>query len=123
MSSIPALQELARLIGGEPRAALGRLLALVCELLAMDASFVSVCDSAGGPTVRLWVQADGSSDPAGLAEVLDATWCGQVEENGPLFISDVRDGVSPQPLPSTAMLPIVSYAGVPLFDEDGTVFG
>ncbi|HXH80533.1 diguanylate cyclase domain-containing protein [Nocardioides sp.] len=123
MPPVPALQELARLVEGEPQAALQRLLTLACEQLAMDVAFVSVLDGTGNRTVLQSVHADGTAGPAGLTEPVDATWCGRVMDDGSLLVDDAREDAALQALPSTKAFSIVSYAGVPLSDEDGSVFG
>lgn len=123
MTAVPTLQQLARLVSGDPPAVLQRLLTLACEQLAMDVAFVSVLDGAGNRTVRQSVHADGTAGPTGLTEPLDATWCGRVVVDGPLLVDDARDDSSLQALPSTQAFSIVSYAGVPLRGEDGEVFG
>jgi diguanylate cyclase (GGDEF)-like protein len=125
VSAAPVLQELARLVAGEPPVALGRLLTLVCEQLAMDVAFVSLLDSEGNRTVRQSVYADGTPGPAGLTGLtgpLDATWCGRVVEDGVLTVSD-RPDPELRVLPSTTHLEIVSFAGVPLHDQHGAVLG
>ena len=123
MTAVPALQELARLAPGEPQEALHQLLTLACEQLAMDMAFVSVFDGDGNRTVRQSAHADGRPGPVGLTEPLDATWCGRIMEGGPLLVTDARDDASLQALPATEAFAIVSYAGVPLRDADGAVFG
>lgn len=123
MTSVPTLQQLARLVAGEPDDALHRLLTLVCEQLAMDLAFVSVLDPGGTRTVRQSAYADGRSGPAGLTEPLEATWCGRVVQDGPSMFADAREDAALQALPSTTAFSIVSFAGVPLLDDDGAVFG
>lgn len=119
----PALQALARLVSGEPHDVVQRLLTLACEQLAMDVAFVSVLDGAGNRTVRLSAHADGRRGPSGLAEPLEATWCGRVVTEGPLLVDDARHDPVLQALPSTQTFSIVSYAAVPLSGQDGKVFG
>lgn len=123
MTAVPALQELARLVAGEPRTGLGRLLTLVCEQLALDVAFVSLLDGAGNRTVRQSALADGTPGPAGLTEPLAATWCGRVVEEGVLIVNDARADRALQALPSTTDFGIVSFAGVPLHDQHGAVVG
>ena len=123
VTAVPALQELARLVSGEPQAALRRLLTLVCEQLAMDVAFVGVLDGAGNRTVRLSALADGTPGPAGITEPLDASWCGRVVQDGVLMVDDGRADPALQALPSTAAFGIVAFAGVPLHDERGAVLG
>ena len=123
VTAVPTLQELARLVDGEPSEALRRLLTLVCEQLAMDVAFVSVLDASGNRTVRLSALRDGTAGPSGLTEPLDTTWCGRVVGDGVLMVDDARGDAALQALPSTSALGIVSYAGVPLLDQDGTAFG
>jgi len=89
----------------------------------MDVALVSLLDGAGNRTVRQSACADGSTGPAGLTEPLDATWCGRVVKDGVLTVNDARADCSLQALPSTAAFGIVSFAGVPLYDEQGAVFG
>lgn len=120
---VPALQDLARLVVDEPEQALQRLLTLTCEQLGMDLAFVSVLDDAGYRTVRQSALADGTPGPAEITEQLDVTWCGRVIERGSLMVNDARGDAAMKALPSTAAFSIVSYAGVPLRHEDGTVFG
>ena len=122
-TGVPVLQELARRIAGEPAAALQRLLALVCEQLAMDIAFASVLDGDGNRTVRLSVHADGTPGPVGLTEPLESSWCGRVVTACLLFSHSARGDAGLQALPSTAEHGIVSFAGVPLHDGDGNVFG
>lgn len=123
MTDVPALQELARLVAGEPRVVLGRLLTLVCEQLAMDLAFVSLLDGAGNRTVRQSAHADGTPGPTGLTEPLADTWCGRVVGDGALIVNDARGDRALQALPSTTDIGIVSFAGVPLRDKHGAVFG
>lgn len=123
MTAVPALQQLARLIAGEPQTALGRLLTLVCEQLAMDVAFVALLDGAGNRTVRYSSRADGTPGPVGLCEPLADTWCGRVVEDGVLTVNDSRTHPELLALSSTTEFGIVSYAGVPLHDENGVVFG
>ncbi len=120
---VSTLMELARLVDGEPEEALRRLLTLTCEQLAMDLAFVSVLDGAGNRTVRQSVHADGTPGPVGLTGPVEDTWCGRVIEQGSTLIRDGRGDAGLMALPSTALHSIVSYAGVPLCEEDGTVFG
>ena len=121
MTTVPTLQGLARLVAGEPRDALRRLLTLVCEQLGMDIAFISVLDGAGNRTVCLSAHSDGRPGPAGLTERLEDTWCGRVVD-GPFIVADARDDASLQALPSTSAFGVVSFAGVPLSTE-GEVFG
>ena len=123
MTAVPALQDLARLVVGEPSESLRRLLTLVCEQLAMDIAFVSALDDAGNRTVRLSALRDGTAGPSGLTEPLDTTWCGRVVQDGVLMVDDARGDAALQALPSTTAFGIVSYAGVPLLDRDGAAFG
>ena len=113
VTAVPALQELAWLVAGEPNAAL-RLLTLACEQLAMDLAVVSVLDGQGSLAVRQSAHADGTAGPADYTEPLAATWCELVMADGPLLVGDAHGDVSAQALPSTKALTIVSYAGVPL---------
>lgn len=83
MTAVPALQELARLVEGEPQAALQHLLTLACEQLAMDVAFVSVLDGIGNRTVRQSALADGTAGPTGPTEWLDDSCCGRVAQEGP----------------------------------------
>ncbi|WP_148615768.1 sensor domain-containing diguanylate cyclase [Nocardioides rubriscoriae] len=123
MTAAPALQEIASLVEGEPRVVLRRLLTLLCEQLGMDTAFASVLDGAGNRTVRLSAHADGTAGPDAITEPLADAWCGRVVETGGFMIGDARDDAALQALPSTSAFGIVSFAGVPLFDESGTVFG
>ncbi len=123
MNPVPTLQSLARLVAGEPQAALQRLLTLACEQLAMDVAFVSVLDGSDNRTVRQSAYADGTAGPAGITDTLDATWCGRVVHGGPMLVRDARTDISLQSLPSPQGRPIISYVGVPLLDDDGTAFG
>ncbi len=123
MTTVPVLQELAGLVEGEPRVALRRLLTLVCEQLGMDIAFVSVLDHLGNRTVRLSALADGTPGPDRITEPLAVTWCGRVVTHGGFLVGDARSDPSLQALPSTSAFDIVSFAGVPLLDGDGTVFG
>jgi diguanylate cyclase len=117
-----SLQHLARLVGGEPRAALTRLLTLVCEQLAMDLAFVTVLDDDGGRTVRMPIRRDGTAGALGPQETVAAAWCGRAAERGPLLVQDIGTA-GPDVLPAPASVGITAYAGVPLVDVDGTVMG
>ena len=125
MVAVPELQQLARLVAGEPRAALQRLLVLACEQLAMDVAFVSLLTPTGSRTVRLAVRADGTTFPGGEGrlEPLSDTWCGRVVAEGSLLIGDVADRPELQAIPATAELGIASYVGVVLRDRDGAAVG
>lgn len=94
---VPALQRLARRIGGEPRAALTQLLVLACEQMDMDVAFVSTVTPAGDHLVRLAVRGDGR--PMTTAEwprePLAQTWCGLVADRGLLLVGDAADHPEP----------------------------
>lgn len=122
MTADSSLQHLARLVGGEPRAALTRLLTLVCEQLAMDLAFVTVLDDDGGRTVRMPIRRDGTAGALGPQETVAAAWCGRAAERGPLLVQDIGTA-GPDVLPAPASVGITAYAGVPLVDVDGTVMG
>lgn len=123
MKAVPALQELAGLIEGEPEVVLGRLLTLVCEQLGMDVAFVSVLDGSGNRTVRMSVESDGTASVMEVTEPLAVTWCGRVVADGGYMVADGSTDAALQSFPSTSVFQIVSFAGVPLQDDDGTVFG
>jgi diguanylate cyclase len=132
VSSVPELQQLARLVTGEPRAALRRLLLLVCEQLAMDLAFVSVVDEQEQRTVRVAVRSDGSavrsdgSEAAGAegrSEPLAQSWCGRVVTDGLVLVHDTADHPELQRLPATEEFRIASYAGVALRDPSGRLVG
>jgi PAS domain S-box-containing protein len=123
MPAATEFEESAHLISGEQHAALRRLLTVTCEQFGMDIAFVGVFDGFGNRTVRHSVHADGASGPTGLTEPLDATWCGRVVQDGPILVRDTRDDETLQALLPTGDLSIVSYAGAPLVDENGAVFG
>jgi len=122
VTSGSSLQQLARLVPGEPEVALTRLLTLVCEQLAMDVAFVTVLDAAGNRDIRLPTQRDGAPGAFEPADSSAAARCGRAVEDGPLLVPDARDDARTG-LTSTATVPIGSYAGVPLLAEDGTVMG
>ncbi|PKW27511.1 sensor domain-containing diguanylate cyclase [Phycicoccus duodecadis] len=122
MTTDSSLQHLARLVGGEPRVAVTRLLTLVCEQLAMDLAFVTVRGDDGDSTVRLPTRRDGTPGVLGPEEVAAAAWCGRAAEHGPLLVQDAREELA-DAAPLTAAAWIVSYAGVPLVGEGGTVIG
>lgn len=122
VTAVPALQELARLVAGEPETALPRLLALVREQVAMDVAFVSATDRAGAGQVHA-VQRVGAPDrPANLVPQ-DARWRDLVLAEGGLLVADVRTRPELAALASTQTCRIGSYVGVPLRDEDGAGFG
>ncbi|HWI42412.1 MAG TPA: sensor domain-containing diguanylate cyclase [Nocardioides sp.] len=95
MPAVPVLQELARLVVGEPDVVLRKLLMLVCEQLTTDAALVSLTDDEGSETVQMSVRADGMAGPVGLREATEAA--------------------GPQP--------VASLRRVPLRDENGRAFG
>jgi diguanylate cyclase (GGDEF)-like protein len=119
VTAVPALQELARLVAGEPEAALSRLLALVCEQLAMDVAFVSLL---GGGSIIGPVRAGNAAGAAGLVPE-DDTWRDRTLVDGPVMVADVASDPVLRALPSTASCGIASFAGAPLVDEDGTALG
>ncbi|GAA3813922.1 GGDEF domain-containing protein [Nocardioides panacisoli] len=120
MTAVPVLQDLARQVaGGEPRAALTRLLTLVCEQLAMETACVVVADDVGPSRVVASVHAAAEAD--GTAEALlpvDRLGSDRVLAEGSLLVADAR---TDERLHERGV--IGSYAGVPLRDEDGAVFG
>jgi diguanylate cyclase len=122
---VPELQQLARLIGGEPRDVLRRLLLLVCEQLAMDVAVVCTLGPGGRRTVRMTVRADGTAveEVEGTSAPLPTTWCGHVLEASPLLVADVRLHPELEDLPATAEFWIRSFAGVALRDAGGAVIG
>ena len=123
--AVPELQRLARLVTGEPRSVLRRLLVLACEQLAMDVALVSVVTPDGCRTVRLAVHADGTPLPGGEGrhEPLPDTWCGRVVAEGSLLVADASQHPDLQGLAVTGALDIASYAGVVLRDRAGAVVG
>lgn len=122
--SVPELQQLARLVTGEPRAALRRLLMLLCEQLAMDIAVVCSVDDDGHRTVRLAVAADGSVlVGTGTRAPVGETWCGHVGGGSPLLVDDATTRPELQALPATSEYGVMSYAGVVLRDERGVVTG
>lgn len=122
--SMPELQQLARLVTGEPHEVLRRLLVLLCEQLAMDIAVVCTLAPGAQPTVRMAVQADGSVlEIGGATEPLAATFCGHVVDASPLLVDDVRLRPELQALPSSSAFGIRAYAGVALRAPDGEVIG
>ncbi len=120
MESVPELQQLALLVGGQPRAAVRRLLLLLCELVGMDIGFVSTV-AAGQCTVRVAVRADGevAEGVVGMSEPLDAGWWADVAEAGSLLVTDTRG----QRGALASLLGVGSYAGVALRGTDGSLIG
>jgi diguanylate cyclase (GGDEF)-like protein len=111
------LVELARTVPGPPRAALERLLGLLCEELGGDVAFVGVVDAAAGRrTLRVVVDSDGERLPhlEDVTEPLDGAWCGRVVSAGSFVCEDVASEPELAALPSTAVLGIVSHVGVAL---------
>lgn len=122
--SVPELQRLARLVTGEPRAVLRRLLMLLCEQLAMDVAVVCSIEPDGLRTIRFVVGADGALlDGTGSREQVGQTWCGYVLGESPLLVDDVAGRPALAALPGTAEAGVVSFAGVVLLDQDGAVVG
>jgi hypothetical protein len=109
--SVPGLQQLARLVTGEPQATLRRLLMLLCEQLAMDVAVVCSLEPEGRRRVRLTILADGTLvDAAASRSPVDETWCGHVLDESPLLVEDVTTRPELQALPGTFQLRVVSYA-------------
>ncbi len=120
----PQLQQLARLVPGEPRAVMRRLLMLLCEQLAMDAAIVCSFEPEAHRTIRFAVRADGTVlEGVGARAPVDQTWCGHVLGGSPLLVDDVRSYPELQALAGTSQFGIVSYAGVVLRDEHGAATG
>lgn len=115
------MQQLARLVPGEPHVALPRLLALVCEQLAMDAAFVTALRS-GLHEVRVSTNRDGTLRAFTPVETLAASAFARLVADGPVMIADARGDGSNVAL-STTTLSLASYAGAPLLADDGTVIG
>ena len=113
--AVPVLQELARSVTGDPQAALGRLLTLVCEQLTMDVAFVSLSDGAGSSTVRTSARADGTPGPVGLEVPLTPEWCGQVVSDGVL---DASGSASFARVPLHDEIPWVDAGGPQMLDLD-----
>ena len=125
VTAVPELQQLARLVAGEPRSALRRLLMLACEQLAMDVAFVSLLTPGRTRTIRLAVHADGTTaaDAEGRRDSLTDSWCGRVVAEDSLMVGDVADRPDLQELAVTDELAIVSYLGIVLRDRHGAAVG
>jgi hypothetical protein len=122
--SVPELQQLARLVTGEPRAVLRRLLMLLCEQLAMDVAVVCSLEADAHRTVRVAVMADGTVlDAAASRSPVGETWCGHVLDESPLLVKDVTTSPELQALPEAPKLRVGSYAGVVLHNERGIAVG
>ena len=116
MGSDSELQALARTVAGPPRAALRRLLVLVCEQLGMDLAFVSALTPDDQRVLRVVVSADGHhlTEMEGLSQLLEETWCGEVLARDGLMVADAADEPALQALPITSAAGIACHAGVPL---------
>lgn len=122
--SVPQLQQLARLVAGEPHVVLRRLLMLLCEQLAMDVAIVCSLESAAQRTMRMAVRADGAAaEGQGTSASLAETFCGHVLSGPPLLVDDVRQHPELHALAATTDLGIRSYAGIGLHAPNGTVLG
>ncbi len=122
--AVPELQALARLVTGEPPAALRRLLVLVCEQLGMDVAVLCSLEPDGQRTIRMVVAADGTLlDGAGSRSALDETWCGHVASRSPLLVADVLEEPALRAPAGTTEVGMASYAGVLLRDEHGRPAG
>lgn len=123
MRRVPELQALARTVPGPPRAALRRLLTLVCEQLGMDVAFVSTVTPDGQRVLRVVVTSDGAhvTDLEGRGQELDEPWCREVLARDGLFVSDVSTEPELAALSITEVAGIACHAGVVLRDGDRTV--
>lgn len=126
-----SLQQLARLLDGEPHLVLRRLLAFACEHLAVDTVVVTVVGADGRHTIRLAVLADGTDaelDPDTTADVVRRS---ALAAHGPLLVHDTRrgarggsreDAFADAVAPADGAHPVGAYVGVPLL-AGGTVTG
>ena len=124
-ASAPELQRLARLVTGQPRDVLTRLLMLVCEQLAMEAAVVAALTGRGERVVHLAVRADGRPlhHLQGRSDPLADTWCAEVVQDGGMLVPDVAARPDLAHRAGTAGQDVGSFAGAVLRGAGGSPVG